>query len=201
LTKQPQPPASFVESPSLARRGILAILRLFGWRGVVTPLPAPKGIIVVYPHTSNWDFMVGVFYKVGTGLPARWVGKHTLFRWPLRRLLLCLGGIPIRRDQRSGLVDGMLAEFARHERMWLAVTPEGTRSRTEYWKSGFYRIALQGNLPVALGYIDYATHTVGIDTYLTLTGDVAADFERIRAFYKDKRGRRPENAGEIRLRD
>jgi 1-acyl-sn-glycerol-3-phosphate acyltransferase len=167
----------------------------------MAPLPAPKGIIVVYPHTSNWDFMVGVFYKVGTGLPARWVGKHTLFRWPLRRLLLSLGGIPIRRDQRSGLVDAMLAEFSKHERMWLAVTPEGTRSRTEYWKSGFYRIALQGNLPIALGYIDYATHTVGIDTYLTLSGDVAVDFARIRAFYKDKRGRRPGNEGVIRLRE
>jgi 1-acyl-sn-glycerol-3-phosphate acyltransferase len=201
LTTQPRPPASFIESPSLARRGILAILNLAGWRSVVVSLPAPKGIIVVYPHTSNWDFMVGVFYKVGTGLPARWVGKHTLFRWPLRRLLVYLGGIPIRRDQRSGLVDAMLAEFAKHDCMWLAVTPEGTRSRTEYWKSGFYRMALQGNLPVGLGYIDYATHTVGIDTYLTLTGDVSADFARIRAFYKDKRGRRPENAGDIRLRE
>jgi 1-acyl-sn-glycerol-3-phosphate acyltransferase len=195
------PTALYVRSPSPWRRFVYAVLRLSGWRAVVTPLPAPKGIIVVYPHTSNWDFMVGVFYKVGTGLQTRWVGKHTLFRFPLRRLLLYLGGIPIRRDERSGLVDTMLAEFARHEQMWLAVTPEGTRSRTEYWKSGFYRIALQGNLPVALGYIDYATHTVGIDTFLTLTGDVQADFDRIRAFYRDKRGRRPENAGEIRLRE
>lgn len=195
------PTDAYVESRSLWRRFIFACLRLSGWRGVVTPLPAPKGIIVVYPHTSNWDFMVGVFYKVGTGLPARWVGKHTLFRWPLKRLLLHLGGIPIRRDQRSGSVEAMLAEFDKHERMWLAVTPEGTRSRTEYWKSGFYRIALQGKLPVALGYIDYATHTVGIDTYLTLSGDVEADFARIREFYADKRGRVPQNAGAIRLRE
>jgi 1-acyl-sn-glycerol-3-phosphate acyltransferase len=180
---------------------MLGILRLCGWRRVLVPLPAPKGIIVVYPHTSNWDFFIGVVYKIGTALPARWVGKHTIFRWPVRRLLVSLGGIPIRRDQRSGLVEAMLAEFAKHERMWLAVTPEGTRSRTEYWKSGFYRIALAGKLPVALGYIDYATRTIGIDTYLTLTGDVAADFARIREFYRDKRGRRPENEGEIRLRE
>ncbi len=199
LSQDSRQPA-FTESLSLARRAVFATLQLFGWRAVVTPLPAPKGIIVVYPHTSNWDFMVGVFYKVGTGLPARWVGKHTLFKWPLRRLLLYLGGIPVRRDQRSGLVEAMLAEFAKHERMWLAMTPEGTRSRTEFWKSGFYRIALAGNLPVALGYIDYATHTIGIDTYLTLSGDEDADFARIREFYKDKRGRRPQNEGVIRLR-
>lgn len=180
---------------------MLALLRLCGWRSIMVALPAPKGIIVVYPHTSNWDFFIGVIYKIGTALPARWVGKHTIFRWPVRRLLVYLGGIPIRRDQRSGLVDAMLAEFAKHDRMWLAMTPEGTRSRTEYWKSGFYRIALAGQLPVALGYIDYATRTVGIDTYLTLTGDVEADFARIRAFYKDKRGRRPEHAGAIRLRE
>ncbi len=197
----PHPPEAYVQSRSLWRHFISACLRICGWRSVVTPLPSPKGIIVVYPHTSNWDFMVGVFYKVGTGLPARWVGKHTLFRWPLKRLLLYLGGIPVRRDQRSGSVEAMLAEFDKHERMWLAVTPEGTRARTEHWKSGFYRIALQGKLPLALGYIDYATHTVGIDTYLTLTGDVEADFARIREFYAHKRGRVPQNAGPIRLRE
>jgi 1-acyl-sn-glycerol-3-phosphate acyltransferase len=188
-------------SPSMARRCTRAILNLFGWRTVLVPLPAPKGIILVYPHTSNWDFIVGLLYKIAAGVPARWMGKHTLFRWPVRGLLVHLGGIPITRDQRSGYVEGLLAEFAKHDHMWLAVAPEGTRSRTDYWKSGFYRIAVAGNLPVGLGYIDYATRTVGIDTYLTLTGDAALDLTRIRAFYKDKRGRRPENEGAIRLRE
>jgi 1-acyl-sn-glycerol-3-phosphate acyltransferase len=158
-------------------------------------------MIIIYPHTSNWDFIVGLLYKVSAGLPIRWMGKHTLFRWPVRRLFVRLGGIPITRDQRSRSVELLLAEFASRDHMWLAVAPEGTRSRTDHWKSGFYRIAVAGNLPVGLGYIDYATHTVGIDTYLTLTGDAAMDFARIREFYKDKRGRRPENAGDIRLRD
>ncbi len=83
--------------------------------------------------------------------------------------------------------------------MWLAIAPEGTRSRTKYWKSGFYRIAVAGGLPVGLGFIDYATRTVGIDQYMTLSGDEARDFASIRVFYGDKHGRRPENAGEIRL--
>ena len=201
FTMTSRPPVQIHPPPSLARRCTRAILHLFGWRSVLVPLPAPRGIIVVYPHTSNWDFIVGLLYKIGAGLPVRWMGKHTLFRWPVRRLFVYLGGIPITRDQRSGSVDLLLAEFARHEHMWLAVAPEGTRSRTDYWKSGFYRIAVAGKLPVALGYIDYATRTVGIDTYLTLTGDVALDFARIREFYKDKRGRRPENEGDIRFRD
>lgn len=168
---------------------------------MTAPLPARKGILILYPHTSNWDFVIGLLYKVGTGLPAWWVGKHTLFRWPMRRLFVKWGGIPIRRDQRSGYVEALLAEFVKHDRMWLAVTPEGTRSRTAYWKSGFYRIAVAGKLPVALAYIDYATRAVGMDTFLTLTGDVEVDFARIREFYKDKHGRRPENAGDIRLRE
>ena len=195
------PPAASIDRfPSIAQRCASALLRLFGWRSVLAPLPAPKGIIVVYPHTSNWDFIIGVLYKIAAGLPVRWVGKDSLFRWPVRRLFLRLGGIPIKREQRSGLVATVLAEFAKTDWMWLAVTPEGTRSRTDYWKSGFYRIAVAGRLPVGLGYIDYATCTVGIDTYLDLSGDVPIDFARIRAFYSNKHGHTPENAGEIRLR-
>lgn len=177
-----------------------ALLRACGWRRVLVPPPAPKGIIVVYPHTSNWDFILGILFKVAAGLPARWMGKDTLFRWPLRGLLLRLGGIPINRRERTGFVNALLAEFDRHDWIWLAIAPEGTRSHTDHWKSGFYRIAVAGRLPVALGFIDYATHTVGIDTYLTLTGDPEQDLALIRRYYADKRGRRPEKAGTIRLR-
>jgi 1-acyl-sn-glycerol-3-phosphate acyltransferase len=195
------PPEAIEARPTFLQRCARLLLRSVGWRSVFVSPPSPKGIIVVYPHTSNWDFIIGVLYKIGAGLPARWMGKDTLFRWPLRRLLLRIGGIPVNRRERSGLVDAMLAEFARNERMWLAVTPEGTRSRTDHWKSGFYRIALAAGLPIGLGYIDYATRTVGIDTYLNLSGDPTQDFARIRAFYAGKRGRRPQNTGEIRLGD
>ena len=187
--------------PSLAQGVARVLLRSLGWRSVLVYPPSPKGILVVYPHTSNWDFIIGVLYKIGTGLPIRWIGKETLFRWPLRRLLLRLGGIPVNRRERSGFVDTLLAEFARNDWMWLAVAPEGTRSRTEHWKSGFYRIAVSADLPIGLGYIDYATRSVGADTYLNLVGDPSQDFARIRAFYVDKRGRRPEKEGEIRLRE
>ncbi|MGB8328442.1 MAG: lysophospholipid acyltransferase family protein [Steroidobacteraceae bacterium] len=196
---EPRPPKSIDHSPSLLQRCARTLLRLIGWRGVLVPPPTAKGIIIVYPHTSNWDFVIGMLYKAGTGLPLHWLGKNTLFRWPLRRLLRHIGGIPIMRDQRSGFVTALLAEFARNEWMWLALTPEGTRSRTDHWKSGFYRIAVEGGLPVGLGFIDYATRTVGIGAYLSLTGNPDRDIALIRAFYADKRGYRPENAGEIRL--
>lgn len=201
LAMQSLPPEAVHASATLLQRGARSLLGLFGWRVVLVPLPAPRGIIIVYPHTSNWDFFIGVLYKAATGLPVRWIGKHTLFRWPVRSFLVHIGGIPIRRDQGSGLVAALLAEFARNEWLWLALTPEGTRSRTGHWKSGFYRLAVQGHLPVGLGYIDYATRRIGIDTYLRLSGNVPEDVARIRAFYADKRGRRPENAGEIRLRE
>ncbi len=178
-----------------------AVLRAFGWRSVFVPPPAPKGIIIVYPHTSNWDFIIGLLYKFGAALPARWMGKDTLFRWPVRSLFRRFGGIPINRRERSGFVETILEEFKRHDWMWLALAPEGTRSRTDHWKSGFYRIAVAGQLPVGLGFIDYATRRVGIDTYVTFTGDREQDMARLRDYYADKHGGRPGNASDIRLRD
>jgi len=164
-------------------------------------LPGPKGIVVLYPHTSNWDFIVGVLYKSAFGLKVQWVGKDSLFRWPLRSLFARLGGIPVNRRERSGVVATLLAQFAQRDWMWLVVAPEGTRARTDHWKSGFYQLAVATGLPVALGFMDYATRTVGIDTYLTMSGDAAQDLARIRAFYAGKRGRRPQNEGVIDLRN
>lgn len=186
---------------TLRQRGAIALLGAFGWRGVLAWPPTPKGIIIVYPHTSNWDFIIGLLYRFGTGLPVRWVGKHTLFRWPFRWLFVRLGGVPIDRREPGGVVSALLAEFSRQEWMWLALAPEGTRSRTDHWKSGFYRIAVAGELPIGLGFIDYTTRSIGIDTYLTPSGDQEQDLERIRSFYADKHGHRPAQSGEIRLRD
>ena len=185
---------------TVVQRIAAALLAASGWRSAFVPPPAPKGIIVVYPHTSNWDFIVGVLFKFAVGLPAHWMGKDTLFRWPLHRLLLRMGGIPINRRERTGFVATLLEEFARREWMWLAVAPEGTRSKTDHWKSGFYQIAVAGGFPVGLGFIDYATRSVGVDTYLEMSGDPVADLARIRSYYAGKRGRKPTSEGEIRLR-
>ena len=161
----------------------------------------PKGLIVVYPHTSNWDFPIGVLFRIANGLPANWIGKTEMFRAPFRGLLLRIGGIPLDRTRATGFVDALVEEFRRRDWMWVAITPEGTRSHTRYLKSGFYQVALTADVPVALAYIDYATKTVGMDTYVRFSGDRERDMDLLRAFYADKRGQRPELAGDIRLKD
>jgi 1-acyl-sn-glycerol-3-phosphate acyltransferase len=194
---------STIESPrrpTLLQRSALALLRLFGWTSSFVWPPEPRGVIIVYPHTSNWDFPIGVLFRIGNGLPANWVGKAEIFRPPFRGLLERIGGIALDRRASVGFVDALLREFRRRDWMWVAIAPEGTRSHTDHLKSGFYQIALAADVPIALGYIDYGTRTVGIDTYLRMTGDRDADMARIREFYAGKRGRWPERAGDLRLR-
>ena len=181
--------------PALATR----ILALLGWRVDFVPPPGPKGIIVVYPHTSNWDFPIGYLTKMVMGLPLSFVGKDTLFRWPVGGLLRRMGGIPANRRERTGLIGQLVEEFRRRDWMWLAIAPEGTRSHVPHWKSGFYRLALEAGVPVGLAFIDYRTRTVGLREYVRLTGDREADMERIRAAYAGKVGYHPERAGEVRL--
>jgi 1-acyl-sn-glycerol-3-phosphate acyltransferase len=190
-------------APRLAawRRALLGCLRLAGWKTSLVWPPAPKGVVIVYPHTSNWDFVIGVSFRIGHGLPANWIGKAEMFRPPFRGLLERTGGVAVDRRAAAGFVGALLEEFRRRDWLWVAIAPEGTRAWAEHWKSGFYRIALEAAVPIGLGYIDYATRVVGIDTYLRLSGDEDADFERIRAFYADKRGHRHELASPIRLRE
>lgn len=176
------------------------LLRLFGWRVVFVPPPGPKAVVIVYPHTSNWDFPIGILARAAIALPVGFVGKHTLFRAPFGGLFRRLGGIPVDRRQRAGFVDALVAAFARSERLYLAIAPEGTRARTDHWKSGFYRVALAARVPVGLAFIDYARREIGVEHWLTLSGDVAADLARMRACYAGRRGRHPGLEGEIRFR-
>lgn len=157
-------------------------------------------MIAVYPHTSNWDFVVGYLARLAAAFPVQFVGKHTLFRWPFGGLLRRMGGIPVDRSDPSALLVRLAGELSGAERMWLALAPEGTRARTDHWKSGFYRLALAAAVPVGLAYIDYRTRTVGLTTYLSLSGDEEADLARIRAVYADKVGKHPEQASDIRFR-
>jgi len=186
--------------PSLLRRAALGVLRLVGWRSVMVWPPEPRGVIIVYPHTSNWDFILGMLFKIGYGLPANWIGKTEMFPWPFTGLLKWLGGIPVDRKAATGFLDALLEEFRRRDWIWVAIAPEGTRSHADHIKSGFYQLAVAADVPVALGYIDYGSRTVGIDTYLRMSGDRDTDLAKIRDFYASKRGRRPELAGDLRFR-
>lgn len=185
--------------PALTLRQRIAqyLLKLCGWSVETTAPQVPKYVLVVAPHTSNWDFPYGYLGKMALGLHLHWVGKHTLFRWPFGRLARWLGGIPVDRRARHNAIQQLAAVFERRQRLVLAITPEGTRSYTKGWKSGFYYTALAAKVPLALAYINYSRKTMGIDTPFHPSGDIDADMQRIRAFYTNKVGRYPEKTGEI----
>jgi 1-acyl-sn-glycerol-3-phosphate acyltransferase len=187
--------------PTLVRRLARGLLALFGWRVEVRWPPGPKAVIVVYPHTSNWDFVVGILARAAAGLPVSWMAKDTLFRWPFGPLFRRWGGVPVNRREHKGVVAQMQAEFARRPFLWLAIAPEGTRRRTDHWKSGFYHLARGAGVPVGLAYLDYPRRVVGIADWITLEGDPREDLARFRAFYSDKKALRPSQAGEIRFRE
>lgn len=175
------------------------VLRLIGWR-MEGQLPGPKCVLIGAPHTSNWDFPIGMLLFWSLDLDARWVAKHTIFRWPIRGLLRALGGIPLDRTNTENFVNQMVERFANSERLVFALAPEGTRKHTDYWRSGFYWIAHGASVPIALAYADYARKVGGIGPSFMPSGDIDSDMEKIRAFYADKVGKHPEKLGTIRLR-
>lgn len=177
-----------------------AILRLLGWKVEATLPDTRKYVLIGAPHTSNWDFALMLLLKSAIGLKVHWIGKHSLFRWPRGWLMRQLGGIPVDRRFPHKYVDQIVAAFRQRDEMILVVAPEGTRKWTEYWKSGFYYIALGAGVPIAMGFADYPRKVGGIGASFMPTGDIAADIARIRAFYADKQGLHPENQGEIRVR-
>ena len=188
----------------MLQRFARALLRLLGWQIEYIEPPEPRGIIIVYPHTSNWDFVIGMFAKWAIGLPLRFVGKESLFRGltgaTLGRLMRLWGGRPVDRLRASGAVE-QLAELMRSERFfWLALSPEGTRKFQGYLRSGFYHLALAMRVPVGLAFIDYGRKSVGVRDYVRMSGDVAADLQLLRSFYADKCGLHPHQASTIAFR-
>lgn len=176
-----------------------AILRVIRWR-MVGDVPSRKCVLIGAPHTSNWDFPVAILAFWSLRIDARWVGKHTLFRRPFGWLMRRLGGIPLDREKTTDFVSEVVGRFEREESLVLAIAPEGTRGRTDCWRSGFYWIAHGAGVPIALGFLDYANRTAGIGGSIMPTGDIEADMERIRVFYADKTGKRPEKAGMMQTR-
>lgn len=182
---------------TLARR----ILKALGWRLIAPPDRPHRMLIVAYPHTSNWDALYALLTGLGLGLRANWAAKDSLFCWPLGSILKRLGGIPVNRRQRTGFVEQMVERFASDEGCVLIMAPEGTRCRTEGWKSGFYRIAIAANIPVGLGFVDYARREAGILAYLTLSGDPEADIDTLAGHYAKRSGKHPELASPVRWLD
>src|SRR6185436_6738571 len=175
------------------------LLRMVGWRvTLATPVPK-KSVVVFYPHTSNWDFPVGLLAKWVLGIDFRWVGKDTMFASPLGPLFRRWGGIPVNRRESSGFVAQMHAALEAHDDFRLAIAPEGTRASVPRWRSGFWHLARAAKVPIGLAYIDYAHREIGVGAWLETTGDADADVARMAAFYARFTAKRPENAGPVRL--
>jgi len=185
--------------PTWRQRSALRLLNLIGWQFHFKPLPGPHGIAVVYPHTSNVDFFVGLLAKWAIGLEYRWLAKDSLFRGPMGVLMRYWGGVAVDRSAPQGAIKRLAQTMHASEWFWLAVTPEGTRDYRPYWKSGFYRIALAAEVPVSLIAIDYGRKIIDVTRTLTLSGDEAADIAAIASRYEGVRGRFPDNAAPIRL--
>lgn len=172
----------------------LLLLKIFGWKPYGCAPEDKRCVLIGAPHTSNWDFVLFVLYAFTIRLDIHWMGKDALFPRPFRRLMIWLGGIPIDRSQANSVVTQMVDYFASVEKLTVLITPEGTRSKVDRWKMGFYYIALQANLPIYIGFIDAKTKTLGVSHRFVPTGNADADLETIQAFYADKVGLSPSNA-------
>lgn len=172
------------------------MLRVADWRVENAPPDLPKMVIVVAPHTSNWDFYVGVATMFALDLDPSWLGKHTLFRAPIGGLLRRLGGIPVRRhgggaSGQEGSVAQVVDAFRTSERMVLALAPEGTRGRVTRWKSGYYVIAESAGVPVVPAWIDWSRRVVGFGDAVTAVGGADALSARLAASFTAEMARRP----------
>jgi 1-acyl-sn-glycerol-3-phosphate acyltransferase len=199
-------PEELTDRPVQLRGSALAtaVLRLLGWRVQFDGLPARQGVLIVYPHTSNWDFPVGLLAKWSIGFPLAFWGKDSLFKLPLfGRWMRWVGGVPVDRSSPRGVVDDTVARFvAARERdafFWLALSPEGTRSYRDTWRSGFYQVALKSGVPLGMAYFDYVDKVVGVVAFMRLCGDRDADMALIAHHLAQRRGRKPHLAAPVRL--
>jgi 1-acyl-sn-glycerol-3-phosphate acyltransferase len=169
------------------------ILRLFGWHtSAILPEGVVKVVMIVAPHTSYWDFVVGRMTFWSSKLQIRVLIKKEAFVFPLGWFLRRLGGVPVARGQKNNLVEQAADLFQKNPTMVVVITPEGTRRKVRHWKKGFYYIAMAAKVPIALAFIDYATKTGGIGPLFSPTGDYEKDMAVIMDFYRDKKGLHPE---------
>lgn len=168
------------------------ILRCAGWR-VAGDAPSTSHYVVIgAPHTSNWDFVLMMLVAFIKGLDVHWMGKDSLFPWPIKGFVRWLGGISIDRSKANNTVDQVIEYFNDNPNLAVIIPPEGTRSKADRWKTGFYHIAHGAQVPIVLAYIDAATKTVGIGPEYQTSGDIEKDLPEIQAFYKDKQGLKSE---------
>ncbi len=175
------------------------LLWLGGWTVVGATPDVRKAVFIAAPHTSNWDGFWAICFKVYARLKIRWFVKDSMFWFPLNLLLRVNGAIPLDRKRAGSSVTQAIEAFDQFDDFYFGLAPEGTRSETRVWKSGFYRIAEGANVPIVLGFLDYGQKRLGLGPMLTLTGDRDADMAIIRSFYESITGHHSEKAGPIRF--
>jgi 1-acyl-sn-glycerol-3-phosphate acyltransferase len=173
-------------------RGIsVAVLKLLGWK-VEGSLPpgCRKSVFIAAPHTSNWDLPFTLMVAFALRLNIYWMGKHQIFKFPFRHLMMWLGGIPVQRDKANNLVEASAQAISEADGpLQLVVPPEGTRSKVRYWKTGFYYIALGAKVPIVMAYMDYERKVSGLGPVFMPTGDIEVDMLAIKAFYAPFKGK------------
>ena len=173
-------------------------LTLAGWKIEGNFPDRAKMVLIVAPHTSNWDFLVGLMAKFALRLEVRFIAKHSLFWWPFGAFLRQLGGIPVNRAAAGDVVEGAVHAFGERDRLVLAITPEGTRSRVERWKSGFHRIAHAAGVPVVLAVFDYSARVVRLGPAFDATGDYDRDLAAMQSHISASMARHPGRYGQDR---
>jgi 1-acyl-sn-glycerol-3-phosphate acyltransferase len=176
---------------TVLRRLSITFLQLTGWKieGALPP-EAVKAVLIAAPHTSNWDLPYTLMVAFALRLNIYWMGKSSIFTPPFRGLMMWLGGIAVNREQSNNLVAASAQALVQAQgSVQLVVPPEGTRSKTRYWKTGFYYIALGAKVPIVMAYMDYSTKRSGLGPVFYPTGDVDKDMLEIKAFYAPFKGK------------
>lgn len=188
--------------PALLSRIVKAVLlALYRWKGWVQTGSKPAArqcVILGAPHTTNWDFVVFLGFTHELGIRPSFMGKLSLFRWPLTRFMHDMGGVPVDRSRKGDYVAAMIAEFHRRKaqgrELSLVIAPEGTRSGARGWRSGFYHIANGAGVPIVPAWVDHVTMRGGLGPEIMPTGDYAADLAKIAAFYRSVMPHHPQVA-------
>lgn len=168
------------------------VLRLLGWRITGSIADIPKMVMIGGPHTSNWDFVYGIFSIFALGIDAHWIGKHTIFRWPFGALLRCLGGIPVNRTSPGTLYREILKGFEENDSFFFGLSPEGTRAKVTRWKPGFHRIARAAGVPILPAALDFQKKEIHFGPIFEPTDDFEADVASLKAFYSNFVPKKPE---------
>lgn len=180
--------------------GWLVYCWILGWKVQGPNPPYPKYVAIFAPHSSYWDMPIGLAMSFVMRIRGNWMGKNGIFRGPAGPFFRWLGGIAIERGHHHNMVEQMVAVFNHNDECVLGITPEGTRKQVEYWKSGFYQIALKANVPIVLAFLDFKRHLGGYGGVVWPTGDVEADLEKIRRFYDTITPRHESARSPIRFR-